>query len=128
MKRELSALLHIVHTIVIVGNLTGWMFQRTRRAHLALVSLTLFSWIVLGYFYGFGYCFLTDWHWQILEARGHTGLPASYVAYVIENLTGWNPDPAVVDAGTGISFGLAVIASLFANRDLFQRQHIQGKR
>lgn len=117
----MSVLFHTLHLAIIVGNLTGWIFERTRRAHLALVSLTLFSWIVLGYFYGFGYCFLTDWHWQVLEAQGHADLPASYITYLIHELTPLRPDPSLVDVGTAISFALAVVASLYVNRDLLRR-------
>ena len=97
------------------------MFRRTRRAHLALVSVTLFSWIFLGFKYGLGYCFLTDWHWQILEAQGETGLPGSYITYVIEKTIRTSPDPFLVDVGTGVCFAFAVCASLVVNRDLFRR-------
>lgn len=117
----LSLLFHALHLAVIAGNLTGWMFRSLRRLHLALVSVTLFSWIVLGFRYGLGYCFLTEWHWQVLESEGESGLPASYITYIIFLLTGWNADPWLVDAGTGISFSFAVCASLYVNRDLFLR-------
>lgn len=116
-----SILFHILHVAVIAGNMTGWIFRRTRRLHLALVAITLFSWMVLGFKYGLGYCFLTDWHWQVLEAQGESNLPASYITYAIQKTTGLDPDPFFVDVGTGIAFGFAVCASLVVNRDLLRR-------
>lgn len=117
-----SLFFHVLHLAVIAGNMTGWAIHRARRIHLALVSVTLFSWIVLGYRYGLGYCFLTEWHWQVLESQGVSDLPGSYIAYLIRLLTGLSPDPRLVDAGTGACFAFAVCASLYVNRDLFIRQ------
>ncbi|MCC5921935.1 MAG: DUF2784 domain-containing protein [Cyclobacteriaceae bacterium] len=63
------------HTLFIVFNVVGWAFEKTRKTHLVTISLTLMSWGVLGIWYGFGYCPLTDWHWQVLRALGETELP-----------------------------------------------------
>jgi len=69
----------VVHSALILFNLIGWKFSQTRRLHLACVAATLFSWIVMGWFRGFGYCLCTDWHFQIrrelkLPVVGHTYL------------------------------------------------------
>ncbi len=110
---------HFLHLLVIVVNLFAWMFRETRRLHLLVVFLTLFSWIVLGWRFGFGYCFITDWHWQAMEIRGARGLPNSYIKYLVDLFTGWDSNPFWIDAATGISFAIAVICSLYVNRDLF---------
>ena len=96
------------HTVQIVFNLTGWIWKRTRRFHLGLMTLTLFSWFGLGWFYGFGYCPSTDWHWQIKEAMGETGLPNSFIKYYMDLLTGRDWDPDLLDASV-VFFGVAAL-------------------
>ena len=46
----------VFHTAWIVFNCVGWAWRRTRRWHLATVSLTALSWFGLGIRYGWGYC------------------------------------------------------------------------
>jgi len=103
------------HLTLTLFNLTGWIWRRTRRAHLILISLTLFSWIGLGLFYGIGYCPLTDVHWQVREKLGHTDMPASYVKFIVDYFTGWNVDPQLVDLTVAISLGVAFCLSVFLN-------------
>lgn len=117
----MSLLFHTIHLTVIVFNLTGWVFERTKRLHLALVAATLASWVGLGFKFGPGYCFLTDWHWQILENQGATDLPNSYVKYIIDLITGLNSNAVMVDILTGITFGFVVIAAVYRNRDLIRK-------
>ena len=105
----------IFHAALIGFNVTGWIWKKTRRLHLAVISLTLFSWVGLGVFYGFGYCPCTDWHWQVKRALGETGLPASYVKYYLDALTGLDWDPLLVDPAVGV-IGLAAFgASVWLN-------------
>ena len=70
----------VFHSAVILINLLGWIPRRTRRLHLAVLALTAFSWFALGPLLGYsiGYCFCTDWHWQVRRALGHHD-PASYI-------------------------------------------------
>ncbi|HUR31773.1 MAG TPA: hypothetical protein VMZ69_10110 [Saprospiraceae bacterium] len=44
--------------------------EKTRKAHLLVIDLTIASWFIIGLWKGFGYCFLTDWHWRIKEKLG----------------------------------------------------------
>jgi hypothetical protein len=105
----------LFHLALILFNLTGWVWQRTRRAHLFVICITLASWTVLGFFYGFGYCPLTDWHWDVLEKMGRTDLPNSYLKYLLDLLTGvdWNADLVDGMAVAGLAFALT--ASLWVN-------------
>ena len=103
----LDALLSLLHLLVIVFVLTGWAMKRTRKAHLILLGLTLFSWLGLGYRYGLGYCPLTDWHWQVKRKLGETGLPSSYIKYYLDSGTGADWNSSLVDAAVG---GLGVVA------------------
>ena len=112
----------VFHTVQIVFNLTGWIWKRTRRFHLGLMALTLFSWFGLGWFYGFGYCPSTDWHWQIKEAMGETGLPNSFIKFYMDRLTGKDWDPDLLDASV-VFFGLGALGiSAWVNWRDWRRQ------
>jgi len=111
----LDILLTIVHGAVIGFNLVGWIFNKTRRAHLMLVGLTLLSWFVLGIFHGWGYCFLTDWHWQIKWKRGEYDLPNDFITYAVQNGLGLNVHSDTIATTTLITFLCIVVLSLFFN-------------
>lgn len=105
----------VLHTGLILFNLVGWLSAYTRKAHLISVSLTLASWVVLGIWYGWGYCPCTDWHWEILRLRGVEGLPNSYISYLLERILGWRPPAKLVDNAT-LGLTLAVFfMSLWLN-------------
>jgi hypothetical protein len=111
----LDILLTIVHLAVILFNLFGWIFPATRKAHLISVALTAGSWFILGIWFGWGYCPITDWQWTVKEKLGEHNLPASFITYYADKLTGRNFSPSFINAVTAISFALAVLASLFVN-------------
>ena len=98
------------------------MFAKTRKLHLITILLTAFSWFVLGIWYGWGYCFCTDWHWQVREALGYHDHSNSYIHFLILKLTGANLNASLVDAGTAIVFGISLIASVWVNRALLSRK------
>lgn len=102
----------VFHSSLILFNLFGWIWKKTRKAHLITISLTLLSWGLLGIWYGWGYCPLTDWHWQVLEKLGKTDLPNSYISYLLDRVLGWQPSEKWVDAGTLVltlwAFGMSV--------------------
>jgi hypothetical protein len=105
----------IFHSALIIFNLFGWIWKPLRKWHLITISLTFVSWTLLGIWYGWGYCPLTDWHWDILRKKGVTGLPNSYISYLIERLLGFTLSPATVDILTlGLAL-LALIISLYLN-------------
>lgn len=97
----------IFHTTLILFNLLGWIWRPLRKAHLVVISLTFFSWGILGIWYGWGYCPLTDWHWETLYRLGHRQLPVSYISYLLERTLGWHLDDFIVDL---LTLGLAVVA------------------
>ncbi|WP_310992757.1 DUF2784 family protein [Aequorivita marina] len=111
----------VFHTGLIVFNLFGWIFRKTRKFHLFTIMITLFSWLVLGIWKGFGYCFLTDWHYQILFQLGKINLPHSYIAFLVETFFNWQPPAEVVEVLTiGFTF-LALVCSLWANFGVKQK-------
>ena len=115
MLRLLDILLTIVHLLIIGFNLFGWIWPRTRRAHFLCVLLTAGSWFVLGIWYGWGYCPVTDWQWDVKHRLGETGLPSSFIKYYADKLSGRFVDATVVDALTGILFGVAALLSVYVN-------------
>ena len=96
--RLFDALFVLLHALLVGFNLLGWVWRRTRRLHLVAISLTLLSWFGLGMARGWGYCPLTDWHWSVKRALGETGLPASWIKYHLDLITGIDWSPEVVDS------------------------------
>ncbi|MCY4399270.1 MAG: DUF2784 domain-containing protein [Gemmatimonadetes bacterium] len=107
--RMLDVLFVVVHTLLVGFNMLGWAWRRTRRLHLIAISATLLSWFGLGLKYGWGYCPLTDWHWDVKRALGETGLPASWLKYYLDLVTGLDWSAALVD-GLVIGSALAALA------------------
>ncbi|WP_373493982.1 DUF2784 domain-containing protein [Aquiflexum sp.] len=105
----------VFHTLLILFNLFAWIWKPLRKWHFASISLTLASWAILGIWYGWGYCPLTDWHWDILREMSKTELPNSYITFLIKRLTGQNPDPGLVDIMTLFLALLAFAISIKVN-------------
>jgi hypothetical protein len=106
----------IFHTSLIFFNLFGWIWKRTRKLNLIVLSLTGASWLFLGLIVGtLGYCPLTDWHFMVLEKLGKTDIPNSYIKYLADRLTGLDFNSAVVDKVTLYTFLAALAFSIFFN-------------
>lgn len=120
----LDMALALGHGAFTLFNLVGWIWKKTRRAHLITLSATFFSWFGLGILYGWGYCPCTDWHWQIKYRLGQTDLPASYITHYLNQLTGMDWNPTLVDAAVVVlaftSFGLSIWLN---RRDKISRIH-----
>ncbi len=115
----LDAVLVALHTLLVGFNALGWAWRRTRRLHLIAISATLLSWFGLGVVYGWGYCPLTDWHWQVKRALGETRLPASCMKYYLDRITGVDWSPALVDTLViGTALGALVLSVALNVRDL----------
>ncbi|RXJ49750.1 DUF2784 family protein [Gelidibacter gilvus] len=100
---------YVFHTGLILFNLLGWLHPKLRKLNLFSLLVTFGSWFLLGLWKGWGYCFLTDWHYQVLRSLGERDMPSSYIAFLVEKLTGWLPEAKLVDA---LTIGLAVLALL----------------
>ncbi|MFN3701504.1 MAG: DUF2784 family protein [Alphaproteobacteria bacterium] len=109
----LDWIFHTLHLGVIIINLFAWIPKATRKLHRYCVLLTAFSWLCVGLFVGkLGYCFLTDWHWQVKIAAGTDNLPGSYITY-LANQAGFFPAADTVDIAVAASF-LTIIVIAFA--------------
>ena len=105
----------VFHTCLVLFNLFGWIWKKTRLLNLIVLLLTAGSWLILGIFYGFGYCPLTDWHFNILSNLGHTNLPDSYLSFLFTRLSGLPIQQSLVDAVTLWGLIIALIISLYLN-------------
>lgn len=125
--RFLDVFFLIFHTFLILFNLFGWIWKKTRKLNLTFLTITGCSWLILGMIVGtLGYCPLTDWHFRILEKLGSTELPWSYVKYLADRLTGLNFDPVIIDRLTLYIFILAFVISLTINtRDILRKNFSQ---
>jgi len=116
----------LFHGSLVLFNLTGWAWKKTRRIHLITAGLTMMSWFGLGICYGWGYCPCTDWHWKIKHKLGETNLPNSYIKYYIDKLTGLTWDPLTVDAVVLILGLLAFALSCWFNwQDSAPHRHVR---
>jgi len=122
MLKILDILLFSIHVLVVFGNLFGWIWKKTRRAHLFLVILTMISWFVLGIWKGWGYCVLTDWEWDIKRELGETQLPSSFTAYLANNIFGLGWSRALVDSLTLAGLIVAIIGAAVMNFRDFRKK------
>jgi len=105
----LNLLLHALHLLVIGANCFGWLWRAARVWVLALQLATLGSWVGFGILKGWwGYCPLTDWHWDVKRVMGETGLPRDYISYVLNNWFGLYPNPELLPLLIFGCFGLAL--------------------
>ena len=123
----LDILFVLFHTALILFNLSGWIWRKTRVLHLVVILATGVSWLFLGLLVGtIGYCPLTDWHFIILGKLGKTGLPSSYIKYLADRLTGMDFNSSMIDNITLYVFIIALGFSLSLNIRDFKR-NITGR-
>jgi hypothetical protein len=103
------------HTCLVIFNLFGWIWKKSRRLNLFTLLLTAASWLILGIFYGLGFCPLTEWHFNILKKLGYTDLPDSYLSFLFTRLTKLQIDQSLVDSVTLWGLIIALLISLYLN-------------
>lgn len=111
----LDVFLTLVHLVIIGFNLFGWIWMPTRKAHFICVLATAASWFLLGIWFGLGYCPVTDWQWRVKEQLGEHNLPASFVKYYADKISGKNISSSLIDLVTVISFAIAALISVYVN-------------
>ena len=115
MLQVLNTLFFIFHTFWILLILFGWLNIRTLRMNLYAIILTAVSWIGLGYWYGWGYCLCTDWHWQVRQRLGIADQTNNYVHLLISNLTGLSLSSDTVMFFVAIVFLISTVMSVSFN-------------
>ena len=114
MLATLNILFFIFHTVILVFNLTGWIFPRTRMLHIVCLGATLFSWFVMGAWKGLGYCVCSDWHFQIRREMGiqdnvHS---YSYIQLIAKSFFGVEMDRMTSDLSAGGGLLFILLATL----------------
>lgn len=119
LDQGLNVFFFVFHSVLILFNLLGWIWRKTRKANLVLLVLTVFSWFVLGIWYGFGYCPCTDWHWQVRYRLGYMDMSPSYLVLLIRTFTGLDVGKGLVDVFAVLFLLSSLAASITTNvRDL----------
>jgi hypothetical protein len=115
----------VFHSSLVLFNIFGWIWKRSRIYNLITLGLTGASWLFLGMIVGTpGYCPLTDWHFSVLEKLGRTDLPNSYMKYLADRITGRDISASLVDNITLYSFLAALIMSAILNiRDFTKKKN-----
>jgi len=103
----------LFHSALILFNVFGWIVPKWRFANLILLSLTAFSWFVLGIWFGIGYCPFTDWHWKTRQLLGYNDQSSSYLHFLVLKITGVNLPENWVDTTTVIVFFMALFISIY---------------
>ena len=115
MLKFLDILLTFTHFAIIGFNLFGWIWQKSRKAHLITVAATAFSWFILGIWFGWGYCPITHWQWNVKKQLGETNLPNSFIKYYADKISGEDIDPNIVDTTTLIVFLTVIVLTVILN-------------
>lgn len=115
MLKFFDILLTVIHLAIVAFNLFGWIPPTTRKAHFISVLLTAASWLVLGLWFGLGYCPFTDWQWRVKEQLGETNLPSNFIEYFAEKITRKNFDAQFVNTTITISFAVVALISVYVN-------------
>ena len=114
----------IAHLAFTGFNLTGWIWKKTRTIHLITLTLTIASWFILGIWHGWGYCFLTDWHWDVKEKLGERNLPNSFIKYFADKISGKDINPSLIDNVTLGCLIFAIAAAVYVNFFMKKKRHI----
>ena len=107
----LNILCFVAHNALIVFNLVGWIWPRTRRLHLLALTATLFSWLVMGGWRGWGYCLCADWHFQVRRELGIHGSESSYTELLLNQIPGVTVSRTFADVLTVGGLVLILIAT-----------------
>lgn len=115
MLQLLDILLTIAHLVLIGFNLFGWIWPATRKANFICILATAASWFLLGIWFGMGYCPITDWQWEVKRKLGESNLPASFIKYYADKITGKNFSSSLIDTITVVCFAVAALLSVYVN-------------
>jgi hypothetical protein len=111
--------LYVIHLSIIVYSLIGWAWPRGRRAHLIFLGVIFACWFGIGLAlgYGFGYCPLTDWHWQLKTQLGasYAALPNSFIKHVWDGALLWPISARAADILTFVAFFASVAITIYLN-------------
>jgi hypothetical protein len=113
----------VLHTVLVVFNMFGWIARRTRVAHAIALGATLFSWFVLGIAHGWGYCICADWHFQVRRKLGYVDTETSYIQLMSREFFGVSMTRSFADwLAVIVVVGIVVATCVVWYRDRVRRQ------
>lgn len=119
----LNIFFFVFHTLLILFNVLGWLFKKTRLLNLVTLLITGFSWFILGIWYKTGYCFLASWHWAIRKKLGYAITEHSYIKFLLHALTGFTLPDLVLKCIITTFFLVSLLLSIVLNsRDLISKR------
>ncbi len=124
----LNIFFFVFHTVLMLFNCFGWAWKQTRCWNLITLLLTASSWFIVGIWYGWGYCFCTDWHWDVREKMGLFDQSDSYVHFLLLKLTGINFQKELVDTVSLIVFFILLAISIWLNIADFKKRKTKKSR
>ena len=86
-----------------------------RKANFICIMATAASWFLLGIWFGMGYCPITDWQWQVKTKLGESNLPASFIKYYADKITGKSFSSSFIDTITVVCLVVAALLSVYVN-------------
>jgi Protein of Unknown function (DUF2784) len=102
----------VLHTALMLFNMFGWIWRRTRVAHLITLALTTFSWFGLGWWYGnIGFCICTQWHFEVREALGYKDTESSYLQLLAKHWFGREMSLEAAYVSAEVTYILVVLAT-----------------
>jgi len=111
----LNVMLHGIHLAIVVFSITGWLFAKTRIAHLILLLATLVYWYGFGPILRrkgwYGHCLITDLQWELKKRLGHDVPAWGYIKYLTDRISGRDTDEKIVDCVTKWVFFSSLAAS-----------------
>ncbi len=113
--KALDLFLTLLHFVIILLNLFGWLWKPLRKAHLICVVITAGCWFILGIWYGIGYCPVTDWEWHVKTQLGETNLPDSFIKYYADKISGTSVSESLISVAIAVCFGAAALLSVYFN-------------
>jgi hypothetical protein len=111
MLQSINILCFALHNVLIVFNLVGWIWPRTRKRHLITIGATLCSWLGMGAWYGWGYCLCADWHFQIRRQLGLHNGESSYTELLFNQIPGVTVSRTFADVVTVGGLVLILVAT-----------------
>jgi len=112
MLSALDIFLNLLHLCIILFCLTGWIWRKTQVPHFILILFIFASWFILGIWKGWGYCYLTDLQWQLKTKLGETGLPNSFIKYIVDKVSGRDISSSLIDTVAMVCFLTATLMAL----------------
>lgn len=118
----------LFHSALTIFNALGWATRWTRRWHLVTMALTGLSWVGLGYWFGWGFCLCTEWHWQVREAMGRPIPFDSYIAFMLYQFKGRVFDATLVARVTlGVYLASWVLTLALNGRDWWSQRKARAR-